>query len=268
MTTAPHTPSRACYLRGCNQPACRDKHLRYCKEYQHETFHTGPLTTDSAPYIARVQALTAAGWTHAAIAADTGVGITTIRDLAAGESVRLYRDTAALLDQHQPADEPPNWWVDSTGTMRRLQALTVIGWPQHTVAAELGLGYSTVRSIANGRRRSTPRHTADAVTALYARWSRRPGPSATAAGRARARGWHGPLAWEGNLDDPSAKPDTTGEGADGERKRDNLRPQEIRHLAGFQLSAHTIAKQVGLPVRDVEDRLAKIRSEKQPAVAA
>jgi hypothetical protein len=266
--TTDHKPSRACHLRGCDQPACRNEHLRYCKRYQYDTAHAGPRTVAAAPYITHVQALVADGWTHAAIAADTAVGITTIRDLAAGEARHIHRDTAAALDRHHPADVAPTWWVDCTGTIRRLRALTVMGWPQHAIAAQLGLGYSTVRAIANGRRRSTPRHTAQAVADLYAQWCRRPGPSPAAAGRARARGWHGPLAWDANtIDEPGAEPDTQGRGVDGKRKRDCLRNDEIRHLAGFQFSAHTIAKQVGLPVKDVEGRLAKIRAEKAEAAA-
>jgi DNA-directed RNA polymerase specialized sigma24 family protein len=264
MTTATadvHAPSRACYLRGCQQPACRDKHLRYCKQYQFSRARTGRHTTDAAPYIIKVQAFVAAGWTHRAISETTGVGITTIRDLAAGEAHRIYISNARRLDRHQPTTNAPTWWVDATGTMRRIQALTVIGWPQESIAAALGLGYSTIRRIANDGRRHTPRATAEAVAALYADWSRRPGPSRSAAGRARARGWHGPLAWDSNIDDPNAIPDTEGVGTEAAGRRDNDRPAEIRHLAGFGLSADTIAKQVGLNVKDVKTRLGKLRTQ-------
>lgn len=260
MTTTDHPASRACYLRGCNQPSCRDQHLRYCKQYQYDAHNNGPRTTDATPYITQVQALVNAGWTHAAIAGDIGICVTVIRDLAAGEARRVANDTATRLDHHQPADTPPNWWVDVTGTMRRLQALTVMGWSQEAQAAALGLGYSTIRAIANGRRTTTPRRTADAVTALYAKWSRRPGPSLSAAGRARARGWAGPLAWGHNtIDNPSATPDMTGVGPIAHRRRDPDRPAEIEHLAGFGLSIDTIAKQVHLSPKDTASRMAKLR---------
>lgn len=268
-TEAPHTASRACYLRGCPETGCREQHRRYCKQYGLDAARSRPRTVSPEPYIAQVRALVAAGWTHSAIAGDTGLSTGAIRDLAAGEPHFIYPDTADRLDRHRPAATPPNWWVDCTGTARRIQALAVMGWTQQAVAAELGMGYSTVRSIANGRRRHSPRATAQAVAALYARWSRKPGPSLTSRGIARTRGWVGPLAWDGNIDDPAARPDATGIGATVLPKRDNLRNDEIKHLAGFQLPLHEIAKRVGLEEKDVEGRLTKWRTEReQEAIAS
>lgn len=96
--------------------------------------------------------------------------------------------------------------VDSAGTVRRLQALTAIGWPHQKLAAELGVTVHWVRRLANSRgklRTATARSVAD----LYDRLGDHPGPSVMAAASARQHGYQPPVAWDADeIDDPAGRP--------------------------------------------------------------
>jgi plasmid maintenance system antidote protein VapI len=255
-------PSRACYLRGCDHPACRDKHLRYCKEYDLRRHHEGRRRIDGAPAAARIRELLAADWTQTSLAAATGVSTYTIGRLASGTHTEAFRETAEAILAFQPTDDTEHhgYWTDPTGTIRRIRALNVIGHPQYAIADAIGISRAAIRPIAAGQRQKVAKDVARKVAALYPQWITKAGDSPTARGMAIARGWYGPLAWD-NIDDPDAQPDTDGLGYQPPSpKRDELRSKEIAHLAGFGLSAHTIANQVGLPVKDVAERINKFRA--------
>lgn len=265
--TATHEPSRACYLRGCQHPACRDKHLRYCKQYGVRRHREGPRRIDATETATHLRALIADGWTQTGLEQATGVAAHTICGLVNGLHTQVYRDTAHTILAFRPdADaDRPGHWTDPIGTIRRVRALACIGWPQYTVADAIGVRRATLSHVVLGNRQKVAKTTARAVADLYPTWMLRPGPSTTARGIARSRGWHGPLAWGADIDNPHARPDLTGIGHDEPGRRDPLRPVEIRHLAGFGYSAHEIAARVGLPKKDVESRLAAIRAERQAA---
>lgn len=265
MTTAEHIPSRACYLRGCKQDACRQQHLRYCKASDLRRHREGLRRIDATEVAAHLRQLIAQGWTQAGIEAATGVPDHTICALVGGIHTQVFRETADILRAFQPssATDCPGHWTDPTGTMRRVRALTVIGYPQWLVADLIGVKHATLRHIVAGGREKVAKSTAHAVAALYSQLVSKPGPSPTARRIATARGWPGPLAWD-NIDDPAAQPDLEGAGYEAPNpRRDPLRQEEIRHLAGFGLSTHEIAKRVGLPERDVHDRIAKLQAERR-----
>ncbi len=93
--------------------------------------------------------------------------------------------------------------VDATGTRRRLQALSAIGWRYEDMAALIGVGKDVVRDYA--RSSWVQPATAVKVTAVYEKLSGTPGPSAITRRRAEAKGWVPPLGWdEGEIDDPAA----------------------------------------------------------------
>jgi hypothetical protein len=107
----------------------------------------------------------------------------------------------------------PSTLVSSLGSLRRLQALVVIGWSQNKLASKLRMGQRNFCRLM----RST--HVT-AATALRIRvlfdelWDQQPpaetGPQRCAIARARnhaaAAGWVSPLAWDEDLDDPRARP--------------------------------------------------------------
>ncbi|MFG2059693.1 hypothetical protein ACGFI9_37345 [Micromonospora sp. NPDC048930] len=98
--------------------------------------------------------------------------------------------------------------VDGTGTRRRLQALTVLGWRWQDIGDRMGVTREAVQHTAASSG-LVELATVARVKAVYRDLSTRPGPSPITAARAAAKGWHGPLAWA-DIDDPTCQPDTTG----------------------------------------------------------
>jgi hypothetical protein len=162
--------------------------------------------------------------------------------------------------------------IDSTGTGRRLRALAAIGWTSEVIADKLGVTPSPVRDLSRQVRPLVTRTTAAKVAALYDELSMIPGPSTSAAKRARAKGWVPPLGWDDDdLDDPNAAPSRMTERRPMfdemavERamrgSEVHLRPAEraevVRRLTGLGLSAAEIAGRLRIEKRSVT----RIRSE-------
>jgi hypothetical protein len=104
--------------------------------------------------------------------------------------------------------------VEPAGTVRRIQALVAVGYPQSVLAAYLGRPEERLRgSVRSG---IVTASLARAVRELYDRLWDQPPPQRTRAERtamsyarnyAAARGWVPPLAWDDDtIDDPSAGP--------------------------------------------------------------
>jgi len=79
--------------------------------------------------------------------------------------------------------------VPSHPTVRRLQALAVIGWSLRDLEAETGIDRSTIRLWRNGRWATLSRVGAGQIADLYARLWRTPGPSAEARAHAQRNDW-------------------------------------------------------------------------------
>lgn len=95
--------------------------------------------------------------------------------------------------------------VDATGTRRRLQALSCLGWTFETVADDFGVSRTSVQQWAANPR--VYRRTAARIARFYALHSDTAGPSPRAAARARTAGWVPPIAWDDDsIDDPAAQP--------------------------------------------------------------
>jgi hypothetical protein len=102
--------------------------------------------------------------------------------------------------------------VDATGTRRRLQALTALGWGWKRLSRHLDVSVQLVARWATADLSHVRPDTAAAVTAVYDRLSMHFPPETnmgerSEATRARRRasrnGWPPPLAWD-NIDDPDA----------------------------------------------------------------
>ncbi|WP_152185110.1 helix-turn-helix domain containing protein [Segeticoccus rhizosphaerae] len=109
-------------------------------------------------------------------------------------------------------------FIDGTGTRRRLQALTAIGWSQSELGRRLGIERGNMYALIHGTRRThVTVATARKVAMLYDQlWNKPPQPRekfakiarANALRAARRNGWVGPLAWDDDtIDDPNATPD-------------------------------------------------------------
>lgn len=105
----------------------------------------------------------------------------------------------------------------ATGTVRRLQALAVAGWPSRCLGAQLGANRTRVPKLL--RERHVTVRTAHRVAALYDRlWNVDPatlGATPEEIDRVKARaaalGWAPASAWDDDrIDDPAALPNWTG----------------------------------------------------------
>lgn len=186
---------------------------------------------DATPVRDHVATLLAAGWSLNSIAAVAGVAATSISKIHRGEqpSCRatlrakvLAVDPDQLADRTTDASEP---FVARTGTVRRIQALMYLGWTAAAMREHCGMN---THNLVNQEGRWVTRSTHDAVAAMYRELCTRPGPSVHAAGRAKKRGYVGPLAWH-NIDRDA----TPYAGLDGELEDDYLdEPAIERRMAG------------------------------------
>jgi hypothetical protein len=104
-------------------------------------------------------------------------------------------------------------FINSAGTVRRLQALVAVGWPQAQLARRLGMRWAVFADLM--RSEQVSHATAAAVRRVYDQlWGKPPtGRYATRARAfARARNWPPPLGWDEDcgdghdIDDPDATP--------------------------------------------------------------
>lgn len=101
-------------------------------------------------------------------------------------------------------------YIDATGTVRRLRALSAIGWSVRHVAQRFeqrtDVDPSWLRSIARGNQGKVHADTARTIAAIYDDWCTQDGPSKHSRSWATKKGWHGPEAWDdGTIDDPSVE---------------------------------------------------------------
>ena len=178
---------------------------------------------DPAPVRTHVHALQAAGLGERRIAELAGLHRTHITSVKHGRSrtkpdqpaTKISTRVAAAILAVPIPDNPvavaaEGACIDSTGTVRRLQALVAVGYP----AASLGerIGVSATNTAHTMRATQVTVRRARQVAFLYEQLSHLPGESKRARMRARRQGWAPPLAWdEDTIDDPAASPvDTDG----------------------------------------------------------
>lgn len=215
MTTATATrPHQAVcdqhskYVAGC-RPCQQRSADRSRLRYRHLAYGTWQGRIDAKPSTDHVLALIQLGWSARRIAAVSGVARSAVERLANGALEHVYAPTEAaiLAIPLGPCRADHGGRVDATGVARRLQALTAIGHPVPTLAAELDASELSVR---RWRRQHTARISArqwQAIHALYERLSHVPGFCDRARADARRHGWAPPLAWDDDtIDDPAATP--------------------------------------------------------------
>jgi transcriptional regulator with XRE-family HTH domain/AraC-like DNA-binding protein len=233
-----------------------------------------PRTVRAAGPAALVQRLYAQGHGPKRVAAVSGVDRYTIINLARGRRTTVtVRTAAAVRRAYDLLNGTPGsssrarqeaireGWVrdaglvDATGTLRRLRALQVIGYTRPAIAHRTGVAERRLRAVFQGQPLVRP-EDARRVKAAYGSMILAFGGSTETARRARKDGWHGPAAWD-DIDNPAAEPETCGTTARKTiRDRARERAEEIQHLAGFGLSDHAIAEQLGMSPKYVHDLLA------------
>lgn len=253
MTTADHTPSRNCYLRGCRNKACLAASTRYTKRLHLEHQRGQYRMTDATPARRHIERLKAAGWTQVQISEASGVPSANIHKLYVGpqDKTANWRAAAILAVEIGPPPADANT-VNATGSRRRLQALRVLGHRRYDLAAPLGTTPDRIKHITSGGTRTITAAEAAAITRLYRTLSTVPGPSQQTATIACNKGWHGPLAWD-DIDDPNCKPETDrhSEAKASTKPKVYADPARVARLTAQGKSAAEIALQLGCHQRTV-----------------
>ena len=219
--------ARTCASTGCGREHRRrglcGAHYAAWRTRQHAYGWFVSDYVDPAPVRTHVHALQAAGLGERRIAELAGLHRTHITSVNHGRSRTKpdqpatkisTRVAAAILAVPIPGNPvavaAQGVRIDSTGTVRRLQALVALGYP----AASLGerIGVSATNTAHTLRATQVTVRRARQVAVLYEQCSHLPGESKRARMRARRQGWAPPLAWdEDTIDDPAAFPvDTDG----------------------------------------------------------
>ncbi|MFL4947540.1 hypothetical protein ACJ6WE_09225 [Streptomyces sp. MMS24-I31] len=234
MTTAvkplPPHGKRPRYLRGCRCLPCVNANKRYCKQYRVRTI-AKPVRIDATPIRQRLQEWVDQGYSQTQIGDAVGKTSGDISKLLAGQPTIAPSVAARILNSAGPSGIPMNARVDSTGTIRRGQALHAIGYPMYIIAAGVPMATNHLGRLLDRQPATVSLAIAHGMTALYKQLARRPGPSHFAVFNARRHGWHGPLAWD-DIDDPNEQPEVEQTSRVlNFHERAKLRREEIEHLA-------------------------------------
>lgn len=171
-----------------------------------------------------------AGMSDSMIAQQTGVHSTLCSKVRRGAIRTMHRDTMEKLSKLHPERPTVAFfpvrgkvgggaYTDSTGTVRRMQALRADGFPGRLLGDRLSVSYEAVAQLAKTDRPRVLETTRLAVARLYAdldgRWPQEFGVKREAAGKcatyARRAGYAPRFCWDDDtIDDPAAEPEWTG----------------------------------------------------------
>lgn len=188
----------------CSRPKCRNRVRRrgLCAAH-YRLAPSGYVPV--GPVLARYNLLRERGMTVAQIAKASGVNRDTLRLMGKWSGGNVQVDTAARL----MAVPVPRLVVQSragvsaVGTVRRIQALAVLGHSLGAIGAELGVTQQAVTQLLS--RDVVTAATAAKVAELFTRLEFTDGGSARAKSWALKRGWLPPAAWD-DIDNPDEKP--------------------------------------------------------------
>lgn len=243
---------------GCKCDTCREGYRNYQRSrYRKQGYGTWQPYVDAEPVRQHLLQLRAAGFSYDRIAKTAGLytaAVTAFVYDLGPKRHRRQRTTPGMAAKILAVtdDSMTPGMVDPTGTRRRIQALTAIGWPMRCLAPHIGVAQATVSRLCT--QRYVFGHTAEAVASCYERLRdtdpQRYGVPAWLVTKSRnwakREGWPDPVWWEdmGGIDDPDFDP------ADAERElgRNELasfRRAEVEHLASFGCSPEEIHARLG-----------------------
>jgi hypothetical protein len=224
MTTAvreaPHHRNLTCYTDyGCRLPDCRERF----NDWQRNRLRAVAAGTwqpfiDATPVREHLLKLYAAGSTIQRISDLTGIDWNTVRlytQPAVKQGRGMIRQTTAEVQAKIlaiPVEPVLPGRVDPTGTRRRIQALSAIGWPLKELGQHVGIKPDNVRRIlVRGQKvyGTTAQATIDAYERLRNDKPRKHGVSKLGVARAlrnsQQHRWAPPKYWDqhpGAIDDP------------------------------------------------------------------
>jgi hypothetical protein len=262
--TTDHEPTPACYKRGCKQPSCVTAGRRYAKLLSIDIARGIRRLHDASQARAHIQRLQAHKWTHRQIAAAAGIPKSTVSTIAGGQPTTSRRNVAAILSVPiGPAPATPPKTQDATGTTRRIRGLVWMGYSLVNLACRLDMTEDRLSSIARSTVDVVRISEARKIARLYRELSQLPGPSSRAAGDARRKGWHGPLAWDA-IDDPACDPETTGQATGTSRSKAVIDLELVARRTSQGHTAEQIAEEIGCHKRSV----VRARRRAETALAA
>lgn len=192
----------------CECVVCIEGSRRAWKADRVRRSRGGAPPVAAEPVRQHVNMLVEAGRTVTSIVQETGLSESTICGIRTGRLDQILQGTASKLLAVQPFKDARSL-VDSTGSVRRLRALVVMGHSQETLALEIGCGYTRISDLTHGRFPQITAALEQQIRAVYEKLSMMPGPSLHGRSRAKRNGWYGPLAWDDDMiDDPAAVPQT------------------------------------------------------------
>lgn len=260
MTTADHTADANCYRRGCRRDECRTADRNDRKQAQLRRHRGIPGFIPGPAVAAHLRQLLASGLTRLEIAERSGISDRAIRYILNGQT-KVQRPKALALLAVEPLEEHAR--IDATGTIRRVQALAAVGWPIVWTAEQAGHSAGYLFAILSGDVPKIPSGTARRIDALYRKHGSQAGPSEHTRAIARRNGWPSQIAWDGNIDDPAARPEMSDPyEPTAKYERDPQRKAEIEHLYLLGESVPSIAKQLGGNEKYISDQLAVVLAKR------
>ncbi len=226
---------------------------------------------DAAPVREHIINLMANGVSARQLASLAGLSYSAVSAIVYGRSdrghapyPRVHATTAEkiLAVQADLTNQRAGRYIDSCGTVRRLQALVAIGWSLSRLAKKLGMERGNFGTFMNADQCTVRR--ALAVRDLYDQIWNQPQTgtewhSKTSATKARnyaaVRGWLPPLAWDDDtIDNPDAEPDL----GHKPKLRDTIADDvEFMHKTGASLDE--ISQRLGSPWQTIERQLHRMR---------
>ena len=159
----------------------------------------------------KIQRLQSFGFTQSSIAEMTGVSRATLHNIASRKYLtsdwRLFEQLNDI--QYMKAFETvqDGHYVPAYPTVRRMQALSRIGWTNGAILEELRAEGLEIYQVKTWYRLTNhiliENHSA--MERVYDRLSLSPGPSNRARLAAQSKGWASPLSWD-NILDPFERP--------------------------------------------------------------
>ncbi|HEY5019107.1 MAG TPA: hypothetical protein VII59_20255 [Streptosporangiaceae bacterium] len=147
--------------------------------------------------------------------------------------------------------------VPAAGTVRRLQALALLGHSTGALAARLNVADRVVRRYQRGKPAEVPAALAAAVAALYDDLWDVNGGSAKSVQMAVTRGWAPPMAWDDDPEDDNWIDDPSGAPADWRPRRITL-AERAEDIADVMAAGHATIQQAAWRLGMRRDHLEQV----------
>lgn len=191
--------NRNSYLRGCHCDPCRDAAREYSSDLARLTKASSPRRLVPATKVrAHILALSAAGMKIPTLAKAAGCSTAGLRRIATGEFQTVTMQTARKV---LSVREPEPAFAPKLLLVRRMRALSAIGWSVHALAQQSGMSRDSLSEAMSMAYPTCTRAKYERYVELYDALHMTPGPSEHVRRCAKARGWLPPLAWEEDLID-------------------------------------------------------------------